>query len=155
MTGFIALVAGLLVGMAVAAVVLRTWEGRRAARMLDTWRAEESEKLAAASIRRSRAVVRGQVTEQVTPFLDGFPWDPADARFLGKPVDYIVFDGYSEVCAGLRDVLREVVFVDVKSGHSGLSKIERRVKACVQARRVRFMVAPMTERSPRRRSVGR
>lgn len=97
----------------------------------------------AASERHSRAVVRGQITEQVTPLLEGFAWDPADARFLGKPVDYVVFDGYAEVRAGARDHLRQIVFVDVKTGRAGLSKAERRIKACVESGAVHGLVLPV------------
>ncbi|MGI8750892.1 MAG: Holliday junction resolvase-like protein [Acidimicrobiales bacterium] len=73
----------------------------------------------------------------------GFAWDPADARFLGKPVDYVVFDGYAEVRAGARDHLRQIVFVDVKTGRAGLSKAERRIKACVESGAVHGLVLPV------------
>jgi predicted Holliday junction resolvase-like endonuclease len=131
-TAVIAAVAGAVAGMAAATWALRAWEIRRATRMLDEWRGDETDRLVAAAERHSRAVLRGQITEQVTPLLAGFAWDPADARFLGKPIDYVVFDGYSEVRAGARDRLRQIVFVDVKTGRAGLSRTERRVKACVE-----------------------
>jgi predicted Holliday junction resolvase-like endonuclease len=131
-TALVAAVVGAVAGMAAAAWALRAWEIRRATRLLDRWRGDETDRLVAASVRHSRAVLRGQITEQVTPLLAGFAWDPADARFLGKPVDYVVFDGYSEVRAGAADRLRQIVFVDVKTGRAGLSRTERRVKACVE-----------------------
>ncbi|MDQ2724885.1 MAG: hypothetical protein M3Y36_05240 [Actinomycetota bacterium] len=146
MTALVAAVIGAVVGMAAAAWVLRSWEVRRATRLLDSWRDQEADLLMAASERHSRAVVRGQITEQVTPLLEGFAWDPADARFLGKPVDYVVFDGYNEVQTGLRDRLRQIVFVDVKTGRAGLSKVERRVKACVERGGVHARV--LSTRSP-------
>lgn len=140
MTAVLAAVVGVVVGLAAAFWILRAWVGRRADRLLTAWREDESARLTDASLRRSRAVLRGQITEQLTPLLAGFPWDPADARFLGKPVDYVVFDGYSEVRAGVRAALREIVFVDVKTGRAGLSKAERRVRSCVEAGRVRGIV---------------
>jgi predicted Holliday junction resolvase-like endonuclease len=139
-TAVIAAVVGAAGGIAAAAWALRAWEVRRATRLLGVWRDQEADRLVAASERHSRAVVRGQVTEQVTPLLAGFPWDPADARFLGKPVDYVVFDGYAEVRSGERNRLRQIVFVDIKTGGSGLSKSERRVKACVESGAVRALV---------------
>ncbi|MDQ6782261.1 MAG: hypothetical protein M3063_02200 [Actinomycetota bacterium] len=136
----VAVALGAGAGILVAAWVLRSWELHRARRQLETWRDQETERLVSASQRQSRAVVRGQITEQITPLLGGFGWNPADARFLGKPVDYVVFDGYCEVRSGDLDRLREIVFVDVKTGRSGLSKVERRVKASVERGAVHGLV---------------
>lgn len=52
----------------------------------------------------------------------GFPYEPRDASFLGKPGDYVVFDGLDD------GELREIVFVEVKTGQSGMSKIRRAVR---------------------------
>ena len=48
------------------------------------------------AIKKSRAVIGGQVAEQVAPFLPGFPCDPGDVSFLGKPVDFVAFCGLAE-----------------------------------------------------------
>jgi predicted Holliday junction resolvase-like endonuclease len=85
------------------------------------------------AVKRSRAVLTGQIGEQLAPFLPGFPGDPADARFLGKPVDFIVFSGLS---TGLPT---EIVFVEVKSGEARLSATEKALKEAVLAGRVRWM----------------
>lgn len=82
------------------------------------------------AVRRSVAVVSGKVGENLAPYLGAFPWNPKDARFLGSPVDLLVFDGLSE------DDVREVVFVEVKTGASTLTTRERRVKDAILARRV-------------------
>ena len=37
------------------------------------------------------------MAEQMAPLLPGFAYLPADARFLGDPIDYVIFDGYSAV----------------------------------------------------------
>ena len=47
---------------------------------------------------------------------------PSEARFLGAPVDYVIFDGLG---SGL---LREVVLVEVKTGKSKLTPNEREVE---------------------------
>ena len=80
----------------------------------------------------SKATVFGQVAEQLVPLLPDFPYDLEDARFLGAPVDYIVFDGYA---AG-DDV--DIVFVEVKTGNAKLSRGERRIRDAVREGRVRF-----------------
>lgn len=82
------------------------------------------------AVRRSSAVVSGKVTEHLAPYMAAFPYDPKDARFLGTPVDLIVFDGMSE------DSLREIVFLEIKSGSATLSTRERRIRDAVMARRV-------------------
>ena len=46
-------------------------------------------------MKRSEAVIKGKVTEHRVPFFEEFDFDPGDARFLGSPIDLIVFDGLS------------------------------------------------------------
>src|SRR5882724_11599495 len=48
------------------------------------------------SVERSRSTLKGQIAEQMAPLLPGFPFLPADARFLGDPVDYVVFKGRAD-----------------------------------------------------------
>src|SRR5438094_3791570 len=64
------------------------------------------------SISRSRSVVSGKVQEHLAPLFPAFlnQFNPRDARFLGTPLDFIVFDGLDD-----GDV-RHVVFVEVKTG---------------------------------------
>ena len=50
------------------------------------------------AIKRSRAVLSGQMIEQVAPYLPQFPCNPADARFVGKPIDFIAFPGAADGC---------------------------------------------------------
>lgn len=87
------------------------------------------------AVRMSRAVIGGQVAEQVAPFLPGFPCSPADVRFVGKPIDFVGFPG-----AGEGRPIREVLLIEVKTGGSQLSEREREIKAAVDAGRVRYVV---------------
>lgn len=83
------------------------------------------------TLRRSQAVVAGKATEHLVPFLPDFPFDPRDARFLGAPIDLVVFDGLSE------GELREIVFVEVKTGTgAALSSRERKIRDAVVEGRV-------------------
>ena len=43
------------------------------------------------AIGRSRAVLGGRFTEQMAPYLPEFRYDPTEARFIGSPVDLVVF----------------------------------------------------------------
>ena len=85
------------------------------------------------AIRRSRAVIGGQTAEQLAPYLPGFPFDPGDLRFIGKPIDFVAFRGAS------RGSVEEVVFVEVKTGGSSLSKVERSLRETIEAGRVSWM----------------
>ena len=65
-------------------------------------------------------------------FLSQF--NPKDARFLGTPLDFIVFDGLDE-----GDV-RRVVFVEVKTGKASLLSGERRCRDAIEAGRVEYQL---------------
>lgn len=84
------------------------------------------------AVKRSRAVLTGQISEQLAPFLPDFPCQASDARFMGKPVDFIAFDGLS---AGRVD---RVLFIEVKTGGSALSPVEKSLKAAIQEGRVEW-----------------
>ena len=86
--------------------------------------------------RRSRSVLGGKAGEQLAPLLPEFNvrFDPSEARFLGAPVDYVIFDGIGT------GELREVVLVEVKTGRSNLNRNEREVELAVREGRVRFEV---------------
>ncbi len=81
---------------------------------------------------RSRAITRGQVAEQLFPYLPEFAYDPRDARFLGSPIDFVVFDGLE---AG---EVKSLIFVEVKTGASTLTTRERRVRDAIKAGKVRW-----------------
>ena len=82
------------------------------------------------AIKRSRSVLGGQFSEQLAPFLPDFPYIPTEARFIGKPVDFLVFKGMDGKS------IEEVVFVEVKSGKSRRSPIEDSLRKAIQDRRV-------------------
>jgi predicted Holliday junction resolvase-like endonuclease len=129
----VVLVLVLLVAMVLALYIgLRL--GRRAGR-LEAEKGFRVDELAARddAVRRSRAVLTGQIGEQLAPFFPGFPCDPADARFLGKPVDFIAFSGASS------GAIKEVLFVEVKTGDARLTGPEKALKEAVQAGRVRWV----------------
>ncbi len=77
---------------------------------------------------------RGRAVEQLAPFAPEFAerFDPADARFLGAPVDFVVFDG---LAAG---DLREVVLIEVKTGRSRLNGNEVAVREAIAEGRVAY-----------------
>lgn len=84
------------------------------------------------AIARSRAVLTGQFSEQIAPYLPGFLYNPTECKFIGKPIDFIVFNGLDE------KNVREIVFVEVKSGKARLSTTENSVKDAVLNGRVKW-----------------
>jgi len=82
------------------------------------------------AIKQSRAVLSGQFSEQIAPYLPDFPYKPTEARFIGKPVDFIIFRGMDE------KKIDEVVFVEVKTGQSQLSPIEKSLRETIQNKKV-------------------
>ena len=81
---------------------------------------------------QSRAIVRGQIYEQLVPYLPGFRFNPKDAQFLGRPVDFVVFDGLDD------GEVRRIVFVEVKTGGAKLTTRERRVRDAIRDGRVEW-----------------
>jgi predicted Holliday junction resolvase-like endonuclease len=84
-------------------------------------------------VKQSQAVVSGKVYEQLLPYLPEFPFNPRDVRFLGSPVDLVVFDGLD------RGALERIVFVEVKTGQAGLSGRERQLRDVVRAGKVEWI----------------
>lgn len=86
------------------------------------------------AVKRSKAVVAGQVYEQIAPLLPDFPCNTKDIQFIGKPIDYIGFCTNDKT--GLVD---EILFIEIKSGESNLSVREQSVKEVIQKRKVRYV----------------
>lgn len=91
------------------------------------------------SVNTSRAVLKGKMAEQFAPHLPEFDYLPSDAKFLGDPVDYVVFSGYSDFREGLCDAEDiEVVLIDIKSGTARLTKGQQAIAQAIDDGRVRF-----------------
>ena len=115
------LLLGVVIGLLVALACFLAWKGRYTRTIRED------------AILRSQAVITGRVSEQLLPFLPGFRFNPKDARFLGSPVDFVVFDGLDE------GALRRVLFVEVKTGDADLSARERQVRDAVRSGAVEWI----------------
>ena len=89
------------------------------------------------AIERSKHVVMWQVNEKIAPILPGFPYNYKDLVFIGKWIDYIVFDWLST------GYLKQVVFLEIKSGNSLLNKNEIMIKDCLDRKKVYYEVLRM------------
>src|SRR3954468_10691551 len=112
------LVLGIAIGIVVAWLYFLIWKLRYTARIREN------------AVQRSLAVTAGKVHEQLVPYLPDFGFNPKDARFLGSPVDLVVFDGLAE------GNVRRVVFLEVKTGGAPLTTRERQVRDVIDAREV-------------------
>src|SRR3990167_5074789 len=118
----------LLIGLFVAYRI-----GQRAgAFQRDKWWEGELPNHRKSAIMKSRAVLGGHFTENLAPYLPNFPYLPTECRFVGKPVDFIVFKGMDD------KKIDEVVFVEVKSGNAKLSPQEKNLKETIEKKKVKF-----------------
>ena len=83
---------------------------------------------------------RGQLLEKWCPFLEhpdiDPKWEAKDWSFLGQPIDYLVFNWYDNKEKNLEEGV--VVMLDVKSGKSGLTTKQRRIRDLVKAGKVEW-----------------
>ncbi len=75
-------------------------------------------------------MLAGKFSEQLAPYLPDFPYRPNEVRFIGSPVDFVVFRGMDE-----KEPV-EVVILEVKSGGARLSSIQRKVRDVIQEGKV-------------------
>lgn len=114
---------------------LETQANEKAKLLFQDWAQQEEKGIREDAIKRSEAVIQGKVTEHLIPFFPDFKYNPKDARFMGTPVDLVVFDGLSE------GEMRKVVFVEVKTGKTAnLSSRERLVRNCVESKNVAYEI---------------
>lgn len=98
--------------------------------LVEEWKRVAEREIRQDAVDKSRAVTVGKVTEHLTPYLPGFPYNPKDVRFVGSPVDLVVFEGLDE------GDLRRVVFVEVKSGRGELTRRERMIRDAIRRQAV-------------------
>jgi predicted Holliday junction resolvase-like endonuclease len=85
------------------------------------------------AITQSRAVLGGKFTEQMAPYLPEFKYDPTEARFIGSPIDLIIFPGLAQGDP------REIVIMEIKSGKNPqLTPTEKRIRQLIEAGMVRW-----------------
>ncbi len=91
------------------------------------------------SLDAQRNFVRGQVGEHFTPFLPDFPYNPTACQFLGKPIDYVIFQNVNECVEGTADIREvQIILADVKTGNSRLTKSQEVIKQAIANGQVYF-----------------
>jgi predicted Holliday junction resolvase-like endonuclease len=117
---------------------------RREERLIsEKWKSEEELRIRADALNRSDQTHFGKITEHLVPWLADSDFDPRDMRFIGSPVDFLVFEGLS---AG-KEVT--VTFVEVKTGRNPrLSVREERVREALLAKRVDYRLLKIEKPTP-------
>ncbi len=102
---------------------------------LRAWIIENEDRIRKDAANRSVRIVMGKVTEHLIPFNEAFSqFNPKDARFIGSPIDLIVFDGAEDK----KDEIN-IYFIEVKTGTSALSQRQKKVMEAVKAKRVDWL----------------
>jgi predicted Holliday junction resolvase-like endonuclease len=89
------------------------------------------------SVKQSKAVIRGKVSEEFIPLFPDFPYNLSDCKFSGQPLDYIIFNGMSDVRDGDGKNI-EIIFADVKVNTSTKSKVQLAIEKAIKDGNVRF-----------------
>jgi predicted Holliday junction resolvase-like endonuclease len=96
------------------------------------WQAE-MELARKSAVNQSRAVLGGKFTEQMVPFFPDFKYDPTEVRFIGSPIDMVVFPGLA------KGDPEEIVILEVKTGKSAmLTPAQKKIKQLILDGMVRW-----------------
>ena len=68
----------------------------------------------------------GKMTEQFLPFLEEYPYDPQNFRFIGSPIDGIQFEE------------DKIVLVEFKAANSKLTEKQGKIKDLAENKKVEF-----------------
>ena len=82
----------------------------------------------------TRAVNIGKNLEKVLPIMKDFKWAIPDSKFLGDPIDLIVFNGLSE------NKVKSIEFIEVKSGKARLNGHQKMVRDAIEDHKVSYKV---------------
>jgi len=82
---------------------------------------------------RSMSTKHGMMAEQFLPYYKDFPGDPQKFKFLGAPVDGILFEE------------DKIVIIEFKTGKSQLSATQRRIRKLIKEGKVYFQEIRMPE----------
>lgn len=86
-----------------------------------------------------RNVLKGQIGEQFMPFITDFPYNPSDCRFMGEPIDYVIFQNLHKCADGnvpIEDV--HLIIAEVKTGNARLNQRQKIIKQAIRNGQVSF-----------------
>lgn len=87
------------------------------------------------SQKKSSEVRLGQISEHFAPLLKDFPYDSKNVRFLGSPIDFVVFDLDNN----------RIIFIEFKTGNAKETAKQRQVRDIIKAGNVTYEVMRVYE----------
>ncbi len=78
------------------------------------------------SKKQSLSTKYGRMTEQFMPFMENYPYEPQNFRFIGSPIDGVQFE---------KD---KIILVEFKAGGHPLTNVQKDVKELVNKGKVEF-----------------
>lgn len=85
------------------------------------------------SQKKSSEVRLGRIGENMAPFVNDWPYDQNRFRFLGNPVDGVQFTD------------DEIIFIEIKTGKSRLSHVQKNIKKLIAEGKVSFATFRIAE----------
>jgi len=82
----------------------------------------------------TKAVNIGKILEKVLPTMKDFKWTVPDSKFLGDPIDLIVFNGLSV------NKVKSINFIEVKSGKARLNNHQKAIRDAIEEHKVSYKV---------------
>jgi predicted Holliday junction resolvase-like endonuclease len=82
----------------------------------------------------TKAVNVGKTLEKVLPTMKDFKWNVPDSKFLGDPIDLVIFNGLS------MGKVSSLSFVEVKSGNASLNNHQKSIRDAIEDRKVSYRV---------------
>ena len=105
---------------------------QQAKSLFGRWIIDEEDRLRKDAVTRSMGVNLGKITEHLVPFSEHLKdFNPRDIRFIGSPVDLMIFDGATEK----RNII-DIYLVEIKTGTGQLSKKQKTIRDAITNNRV-------------------
>lgn len=99
----------------------------------EKWKQETIDEVRKATAKSMSQAIKGRLGERFAPLLPMFEYEIADARFIGDPIDFVVFDGHS------KEDIQKIIFVEVKTGKTkNLTKKERQIRDRIKDKKVEW-----------------
>jgi len=79
-----------------------------------------------ASRKQSLATKYGRMTEQFMPFMEHYPYNAENFRFIGSPIDGVQFE---------KD---KIIFIEFKAGNHAMTNVQKEIKYLVEKGKISF-----------------
>ena len=124
---------GLITGLAIVSIISFFILKYLLKKKIEQWEKYEMQKALEKTVNMQRPILKGRISEQLFPILYEKEGNLSDLRFLGNPIDYIKFEGLSDLQESGKIKIK---FIEIKTGNARLNKNEEAVKKAVDDKEV-------------------